>query len=143
MNRFSKSFVLVALITSVSCQASSKQIECERYKVAEQRKIERSVAVIHTSPNEDALEVAQAASHDWPAPDGAVFNIRWKSDSGLRQIGEWIATDYGDNNKRWSPVYLIDVDFSRPMTRRHSLGGFSDHDKLISDPWFTECRRLD
>lgn len=71
------------------------------------------------------------------------MKIIWKAKDNLRAVVQWIAADYGKDERRWSPVFIMDIDFHKPNSKMESYGGFADFSEVISSPWKIECSRLD
>lgn len=132
-------FTLILSLFTASIQAELL-MECERYTVENDRKEKRTS--FRLSLNKSVLSYEKISGKDWFLPSPSTLKLVWVSEDGLRAVAKWIATDYGSNDARWSPVHIIDVDFSDPGYRESSHGGFADFDEIISSPWKSECKRL-
>lgn len=132
-------FALTLLLFTASVQAELL-MECERYTVENDRKEDRTS--FRLSLNNSVLIYEKISGDDWFLSSPSTFKLIWVSENGLRAVAKWIATDYGSSDERWSPVYIIDVDFSDPGFRKSSHGGFADFSEIVSTPWKSECRRL-
>jgi len=118
-------------------------MECERYRVKEGLKADRTIFTVAFSPGEDHLTYQKTAGPDWMVPNTCDLPLIWKSKDQLRFVAKWIDTRYGADDKVWHPVIIFDFDFSSLRYSVNTVGGFSDFDEVISDPWKSECRRLD
>ena len=119
-------------------------MQCERYRVEEgvAGKIDRTIFTIAFTPTKDHLTYQKTSGPDWIIPNTCDLTLIWKSKDQLRFVAQWIDTRYGADDKVWHPVIVFDFDFSSPRYSVKTVGGFSDFDESIFDPWKSECRRL-
>lgn len=128
---------------SVKPKDAQVTMECERYRVKEGRKVDRTIFTIAFSPGKDHLVYQKTGGPDWIIPNTCDLPLIWKSEDQLRFVAKWIDARYGADDKVWHPVIIFDFDFSSLRYSVKTVGGFSDFDEVISDPWQSECRRLD
>lgn len=134
--------VVVLLVFSIPSFAD-KTLQCERYTVKENKKQDWTVFTLTLPPDESTVLYKKVSGPDWFLPSNSEMKIIWKAKDNLRAVVQWIASDYGKDKSRWSPVYIMDIDFQKPTNKMESYGGFADFDELISSPWKQECSRLD
>lgn len=141
MNRL---LCMLACVLACTDASAGKSLECERYIVKGQQKSERSFYRLAYDPATSALTYTYVSGlRIGRIPSPTSFKAVWVSSDSLRVVGQWVAADYGSNQERWSPIYVLDVDFSKPMFKLQGFGGFADFDTMEVDPWKLECRRLD
>ena len=128
---------------SVKPREAQVTMECERYRVKEGLKVDRTIFMIAFSPGEDHLTYQKTAGPDWIIPNTCDLPLIWKSEDQLRFVAKWIDTRYGAHDEVWHPVIIFDFDFSSLRYSVKTAGGFSDFAEVISDSWKSECRRLD
>ncbi len=118
-------------------------MECETYRVKDSQKTDRTVFTLTLNPDKSQLLYRKASGPDWMIPDGTKLDVIWKSKDQLRCVAKWIDTRYEGDEKVWHPVFIFDVDFSKPRFSGKPVGGFADFDEIVEDPWKYEYRRLD
>ena len=128
---------------SVKPKDAQVTMECERYRVKEGRKIDRTIFTIAFSPGRDHLSFQKTSGPDWIIPNTSDLRLIWKSKDQLRFVAKWVDARYEVDDKVWHPVMIFDFDFSSLRYSVKTVGGFSDFDEIISDSWKCECRRLD
>jgi hypothetical protein len=137
-------FIALALsLFSTTIAFADKTMECERYKVTNNQKAERTVFRFALTARKSTLRYTKVSGPEWFLPSGTLLEPIWKSSDEIRVVAHWIAQDYGINKERWSPVYISDIDFGKPDFRDASYGGFADFSEVISSPWKQECKRID
>jgi hypothetical protein len=109
--------------------------------VRESLQTDRTVFALAYEPETALVRYDKISGPDWFAPSGSVFRSIWGSADALRVVAAWVASDYGKNEQRWSPVYIIDIDFGRPRYEVKSFGGFADFDVTPHTPWKEACVR--
>ncbi|WP_130413171.1 hypothetical protein [Fluviicoccus keumensis] len=143
MNFGLKSIALMVSLFSTTIVFADKTIECERYKVLNNKKTEGRVFRLNLAAEQPTLRYMKVSGSDWFLPSESLLQILWKSPDELRVVAEWKAQDYGVNKERWSPIYILDIDFGKPDFRDASYGGLADFSEIISSPWKQECKRTD
>lgn len=143
MSYISKSLFMAMALFSVENVLAEKTVECERYKVTNSLKEERTIFRFTLSAETSTLRYTKLFGPEWFLPSGSALQPIWISSDGLRVVAHWRAQDYGINKQRWSPVYVVDIDFGGPDFRDASYGGFADFSEIISSPWKQECKRID
>lgn len=118
-------------------------MECETYRVEGNRKADRTIFTLRHDPDNNQISYHKISGPDWVVPNGTKFNVMWKSKDSLRFVVSWIDDRYENDDKAWHPVFLLDLDFSKPRFSIKTAGGFVDFDEVISDPWKFEFRRTD
>jgi hypothetical protein len=98
---------------------------------------------VSSSPAKNQLSYRKLSGPDWIIPDKTDLPLIWKSKDQLRFVAKWIDVRYEADDRVWHPVIIFDFDFSSLRYSVKTVGGFSDFDEIISDPWKYECRRLD
>jgi hypothetical protein len=141
--------VLFSMLLLSACDRSltparvtSVTMECEAYRSEKGRKVDWTKFTIVFVPEKDRLLYRKVSGPDWVIPDNTDLRLLWKSQDGLRFVAEWIDERYGKDQKVWSPLIILDFDFGRLRYSVKTVGGLADFDKVISDPWEQECRRL-
>jgi hypothetical protein len=122
---------------------SAKTLQCERYTVHNNVKADWTIFRFELDQDASLLRYRRISGPEWSLPSGSKLKPFWVSPDQLRVVATWLASDYGTNQKQWSPVYILDIDFSHPRYELKSLGGFADFDTVISSPWRQECVRVD
>jgi hypothetical protein len=122
---------------------AEKTMECERYTVVDNRKQDRTIFRFTLAVDKSVVRYKRLSGPDWFLPSDSSLQAIWVSNDALRVVAYWRAKDYGVNKERWSPVYVLDIDFGAPDFRDATYGGFADLDETVSSPWKQECRRLD
>ncbi len=122
--------------------AASVAMECEAYRSENSRKVDWTKFTVTFVPEKNHLLFQKISGPDWVIPDKSELRLLWKSPDGLRFVAEWIDDRYGKDEKVWSPLIILDFDFGRLRYSVKRVGGFADFDKVVSDPWEQECRRL-
>lgn len=136
-------FVLFFLIIAATAQ-SEAIMECERYYTGgDNKKENRKVFRFTLSPKESTLTYEKISGDDWLFPSTSSLQPAWISEDGLKVVAQWVASDYGSNDERRSPVYITEADFGEPSVTVSSFGGdntinFLNQLKL----WKNECRRV-
>jgi hypothetical protein len=140
---------LFAVLLLTSCERSqplpataSVAMECEAYRAENGQKVDWTKFTVTFVPEKDCLLLRKTSGPDWIVPDKTELRLLWRSPDGLRFVAEWIDDRYGKDQKVWSPLIILDFDFGRLRYSAKTAGGFADFDKVISDPWQQECRRL-
>lgn len=136
-------FLALFLLGALQAQLFAVTMECETYRVEEDRKVDRTIFTFKYSTDNDQVSYQKISGPDWVIPDGTKFNLIWKSKDRLRFVVSWIDVRYENDDKVWHPTYVLDVDFSRPRFSIKTAGGFSDFDVILSNPWKFEFRRID
>ncbi|MFT7305145.1 MAG: hypothetical protein ACI92N_002458 [Pseudomonadales bacterium] len=134
-------FVLFLSLLATFSHAETS-MECERFTVSNNQKEDRTFFRLTLSLKESALMYEKLSGRDWFLPSPSSLQPIWISEDGLRVVTKWVASDYGSDEKQWSPVHIIDIDFGDPDFRESSHGGFADFAEIVSSPWKTECKRL-
>lgn len=134
-------FLLLLLVISSACGA--KSIQCERYRVVHGLRHDISEFSFTYQPENASVLYKTTSGRNWFLPSGSWLQPVWISKDGLRVVAYWKAPDYGTNDKRWSPVTVFDLDFTKPNYRQKAYGGFADFDELLVNPWLHECKRTD
>lgn len=136
--------LLLAALLFIGVNAyAQKVLECDRYKTDGSTKQDRTIFRLAISPDRSSVTFTKVSGKDWFLPSNSTLQPIWASKDGLRVVAHWIAKDYGVDKTRWSPVYVLDIDFASPNFRSESYGGFADFDELVQSPWKHECKRLD
>ena len=136
------SLILSALFLTTNLLAATKSMQCERYRMENGIKTDRTFFSLIYNTDSKEVRYEQKEGKEWLVPNGTEFEVTWNSDDDLRVVCKWIDKTYGSVGKSWHPIYIIDVDFSDPRFEYETFGGFSDFDTIISDPWKFECKRL-
>jgi hypothetical protein len=131
------------LLLCAGVAQAKKVIECEQYKAEASTKQERSIFRLAISQDNTSVTYTLISGPEWFLPSNSRLQVVWLAKDGSRAVASWIAKDYGVHGKRWSPVYVLDLDFASPNYRQNSYGGFADFSEFISSPWKHECKRLD
>ena len=134
---------LVLLVASATPGFGQKTIQCERYRVQKGQKQDWTIFTLTISPEKSIVSYKKVSGPDWFMTPKASLQILWKSRDNLRVVAYWLNEKYGKDERVWHPVYIIDIDFSKPRFKMETYGGFSDFDQLISSPWEYECKRTD
>ena len=135
--------ILVFLLVISANAHAQKVLECDLYKVDGNTKQDRTIFRLAISADKTNVTYTKVFGKDWFLPTGSTLRPVWISDDGLRAVVSWIAKDYGSNKDRWSPVFMLDIDFASPNFRDASYGGFADFSDIVYSPWKHECKRLD
>lgn len=136
--------VVTVLLLSVSFPSfADKTLQCERYTVKENKKHDWTVFTLTLSPSKPTVLYKKISGPDWFLPSESEMTIIWKAKDNLRSVVQWIAAEYGKEKTRWSPVYIMDIDYQKPRYKMQNYGGFADFSELVSSPWKQECSRLD
>ena len=117
-------------------------LQCERYTVKENKKHDRTIFTLSLFPEHNKLIYKLVSGPNWFLPSESELAVLWKSSDGLRAVVTWLDKKYEKDNKVWHPVYILDVDYSKPRYKMEHYGGFSDFSELVSSPWKQECKRL-
>ncbi|MBN1807120.1 MAG: hypothetical protein JW837_17865 [Sedimentisphaerales bacterium] len=117
-------------------------MECEAYQVNEGKKTHWTKFKVSYDATKDIFRYEKLSGPDWIIPKDTNLKLIWKSQDGLRFVVRWIDDQYGKDDKVWSPVTIIDFDFSNLRYSVTKAGGFSDFAEIVYDPWEQECRRL-
>lgn len=124
--------------------AGVKSMRCERQLADDDGASSSTVFNLRTVPGEQILKYEKQTGEKWLLPDRTTLPVIWESEDGQRVVAHWIAGDYGRNEGRWSPLYVLDVDFGRPRFRIEGHGGFADFASQVGpSKWRYECQRLD
>jgi hypothetical protein len=134
---------LVFLLAVTAHANAQRVLECDRYKVNGNTKLDRTIFRLAISADKTGVTYTKVSGKDWFLPTGSPLQPVWISGDGLRAVVNWVAKDYGSNKAQWSPVHILDIDFASPNFRDASYGGFADFSELVSSPWKHECKRLD
>lgn len=122
-----------------SCYAQIS-MECERYRVLDGQKTDRSIHRFGMDKSRSTIAYQRTPGVQWRLESPAAFKVSWASPDGLRAVGTLIMS--GDRELRlFGPVYVVDLDFSRPQARMESFGGSIDLDEVLENPWRVSCRR--
>ena len=132
---------LLLSLASAACN-SQKLMECDLYIAQENTKQDQTIFRVGLSVDKSVVEYTLVSGKEWFLPSPSKLNVLWLSQDGLRAVTHWTAKDYGRDKGRWSPVYIVDLDFGTPNFRQDSYGGFGDFSQIISSPWKHECKRL-
>jgi hypothetical protein len=117
-------------------------MECEAYQVRDGKKTNWTKFKVSYDATKHIFRYEKLSGPDWIIPKDVNLHLIWKSQDGLRFVVNWIDDGYGKDDKVWSPVTIIDFDFSNLRYSVTKAGGFADFDEIIYDPWEQECRRL-
>jgi hypothetical protein len=135
--------LITAMLLLLSTQAFAEvTLECERYTVKENKKSDWTIFTLSFVPENQNIIYKKISGPEWFLPSGSELSVLWKSEDGLRAVVTWLNEDYGKDNKVWHPVYIMDIDYSKPRYKMEHYGGFSDFSELVSSPWKQECKRL-
>jgi len=124
-------------------KAAQVSMQCERYRVSDGQKVDRTLFTIAFTPKKDHLSYEKISGPDWVIPNECDLDLIWKSKDRLRFVAKWIDKSYENDDEAWHPVYIFDFDFGSLEYSVETAGGFSDFDEVIYDPWKCECKRLD
>ncbi|MDO8344053.1 MAG: hypothetical protein Q7T48_12700 [Cellvibrio sp.] len=138
-----KIIVAIVLMAFSIPSFADKTLQCERYTVQENKKKDWTVFTLTLSQTKSAVLYKKVSGPDWFLPSDSEMTIIWKAKDNLRAVVQWIASKYGEDKSRWSPVYIMDIDFQKPNYKMENYGGFADFSELIYSPWKQECSRLD
>jgi hypothetical protein len=137
-------FTFLLLVASGPSFAA-RILECERYTVSTSQaaKQNRTIFTLTYFQEKSVVVYTKKTGPEWFLPSGTSLSVFWESDDGLRVVASWIDKNYGKEDKVFSPVHVVDIDFSRPQYKAEAYGGLIDFDPVISDPWKQECSRVD
>ena len=80
-------------------------MECERYRVQEGRKVDRTIFTIAFSPENDHLTYRKGSGPDWIIPNETDLELIWKSKDELRFVAKWIDSRYEKDDKVGIPGF--------------------------------------
>ena len=101
-----RSLALILALFPATTALADKTMECERYKVANNQKTERTIFRFTLAAGKSSLRYTKISGLEWFLPSGSMLEAIWKSADELRIVVHWKAQDYGINKERWSPVYV-------------------------------------
>jgi len=142
MNMRNLIFSLIMTAATVSF-ANAATMQCETYRVENGKKTERTIFTFSFESKKSHVSYRKKSGPDWIIPNEAELEVIWKSENDLRMVVKWMDNKYEKDEKAWHPLFVFDIDFSKPCFKVDSFGGFSDFDIIVSDPWKFEYKRLD
>lgn len=137
-------FLITVMILLLSSQAFAEvTLECNRAKVIGYNITDWTFFTLSFSPENQKILYKKISGPEWFLPSGSELSVLWKSDDGLRAVVTWLDKNYGKDNKLNHPVYIMDIDYSKPRYKMEHYGGINDFAEPSSSPWTQQCKRLD
>ena len=133
----------VVILISFMSLIAQKTMQCQKYKIEGNRKTEWTTFNLTFSADQKQVVYQKVSGPEWHFPTGTSMDVMWKSKDGLRVVAYWVEKKYEHDPKKWSPVYIFDIDYKKPYLKDQTLGGFADFDEVVHSPWNYEFIRLD
>lgn len=131
--------VLATLATSAAW--SQAAMECERYQVGGNEKIEWSKHRFSVSSDRRFVEYSHLSGPRWALGRTDRLPVVHSSKDGLRVVASKVDSTT-PLHPMLGPVFVHDLDFASGRVGLSTFGGVVDFDPVVHDPWTVRCRRL-